>query len=67
MLDALASPLYLVGNIYDNFETDSEVEENFCLIHPDKFDGICREFLKSYFEYIFDASPKERNVMFIDL
>ncbi len=64
MLNALASPLYLVGNVYDNFETEGKIGGEFCLLEPDKFDGIYREFWKLY-DIHFDLSAK--NVKFVDV
>ncbi|TRZ54316.1 hypothetical protein D4Q76_02575 [archaeon] len=64
VFNAGASPLYLVGNVYKNFEDTSELNGEFCLIKPDKFDGICRDFWKRYC-YKFDV-PVE-NVKIVDI
>lgn len=48
IFNASVSPLYLVSNVYNNFEDNANVGGNFCLLKPDKFDGICREFWKRY-------------------
>jgi len=44
VFNAGASPLYLVGNVYKNFEIKGKIGGEFCLLEPDKFDRIDREY-----------------------
>lgn len=62
IFNAVVSPLYLFGNVYKNFEDESKTEGEFCLIKPDKFDGICRDVWKRY-SYKFNVP--EENVKFV--
>lgn len=66
MFDAITSPLYLFGSVYDNFKENRkepvEIYENFCLLQPDKFDCNFFQPLK----YIYSRHPV-KGLMFIDI